>query len=121
MEFTEGFDFTYRAERQAEINELFTTTIDYHLGAEVKIPTLPIFGRAGFMYFQSPFKDDPSQFDRKYLTIGAGTLINNIFTVDIAYAYGWWENFGDNYGVDVSRTNQDITSSNLILNLSINL
>jgi long-subunit fatty acid transport protein len=121
MEFTEGFDFSYRAERQAEIEDLFTTTIDYHLGAEIKIPMLPVFGRAGFMYLQSPFKDDPSQFDRKYLTLGAGALIDNIFTIDVAYAYGWWEDIGDNYDVNVSRTYQDININNMILNFSIKL
>jgi len=43
MEFTEGFDYEYRNARQNEIDDLFTTTIDYHLGAEVKLPNLPIF------------------------------------------------------------------------------
>lgn len=121
MEFTEGFDYSYRSDRNSEINDLFTTTIDYHLGAEIKIPMLPVHGRAGFMYLQSPYKDDPSQFDRKYFTLGAGALINNIFTIDVAYAYGWWEDIGDNYGVDVSRTNQEISVNNLFLNFSIKL
>jgi len=121
MEFTEGFDYSYRSDRNSEINDLFTTTIDYHLGAEIKIPMLPVFGRAGFMYLQSPYKDDPSQFDRKYLTLGAGVLINHLFNIDVAYAYGWWENYGDNYDVNVSRTYQDINVNNLVLNFSIKL
>jgi len=121
MEFTEGFDYTYRAARKKEIEDLFSTAIDYHLGAEVKIPRLPIFGRAGFMYLRSPYADDPSEFDKKYLTIGGGALIDNMFGIDIAYAYGWWKDFGDNYGVNVSRTFQDISVNNLILNLSVKL
>ena len=121
MEFTEGFDYTYRAARQKEIEDLFTTTLDYHLGTEVKIPNLPIFGRAGFMYLQSPFANDPSEFDKKYITVGGGALIDNMFGIDVAYAYGWWKDYGDNYGVNVSRTFQDITVNNLILNLSVKL
>ncbi|MGB5528788.1 MAG: hypothetical protein WBQ32_02370, partial [Ignavibacteriaceae bacterium] len=121
MEFTEGFDYAYRAERQAEIDDLFSAAIDYHFGAEVKIPNLPIFGRAGFMYLQSPYADDPSEFDKKYLTLGGGVLVDNIFGIDLAYAYGWWKDFGDNYGVNVSRTFQDISVNNLILNLSVKL
>ena len=119
MEFTEGFDYAYRAARNKEIDDLFTTALDYHLGAEVKIPNLPILGRAGFMYLQSPYADDPSEFSKKYVTVGAGTLIDNTFGLDLAYAYGWWKDYGDNYGVNVSRTYQDINVSNLILNFSL--
>ena len=121
MEFTEGFDYAYRAAKQKEIDDLFTTALDYHLGVEVKIPKLPIFGRAGFMYLQSPYADDPSEFHKKYITVGGGALIDNIFGIDVAYAYGWWKDFGDNYGVNVSRTFQDINVNNLILNLSVKL
>jgi hypothetical protein len=119
MEFTEGFDYAYRTARQKEIDDLFTTALDYHFGAEVKIPSLPILGRAGFMYLQSPYANDPSEFDKKYVTVGAGTLIHNTFGFDIAYAYGWWKDYGDNYGVKVSRTYQDINVNNLILNFSV--
>ena len=118
MEFTEGFDYEYRNARQNEIDDLFTTTVDYHLGAEVKLPNLPIFGRAGVMYLQSPYAEDLSEFDRKYFTLGAGILIDSIFGIDVAYSYGWWKDFGDNYGVNVSRTFQDINVNNIILNLS---
>ena len=118
MEFTEGFDYEYRNARQNEIDDLFTTTVDYHLGAEVKLPNLPIFGRAGVMYLQSPYAEDFSEFDKKYFTLGAGILIDSIFGIDAAYSYGWWKDFGDNYGVNVSRTYQDINVNNIILNFS---
>lgn len=119
MEFTEGFDYNYREARNKEIENLFRTTLDYHIGAEVKIPSLPIYGRAGGMYLTSPYADDPSEFDKKYVTIGAGVLIDKTFGIDAAYAYGWWKDYGDNYGVNVSRTFQDINVNNLILNFSV--
>jgi hypothetical protein len=119
MEFTEGFDYEYIIARQNEIEDFMTTTIDYHIGTEVQIPNLPIFGRVGLMYLQSPYADDPSEFDKKYITVGAGAILDNTFVIDAAYAYGWWEDFGDNYGVNVSRTYQDINVNNFLLNLSI--
>jgi hypothetical protein len=73
------------------------------------------------MYLQSPYANDPSEFDKKYITVGGGALIDNMFGIDVAYAYGWWKDYGDNYGVNVSRTFQDITVNNLILNLSVKL
>jgi hypothetical protein len=121
MEFNKGFDSQYRIEQKRQIEDLFTTVVNFHAGAEIKIPRLPIFGRIGTMYMPSPFSGDPSEFDKKYLTGGVGVILANKFTVDVAYAYGWWKDFGDNYGVNVSRTFQDITVNNLIVNFSVNL
>jgi len=105
MQFTDGFDYSYRADRNREIEDLFTTTLNYHLGAEFRIPMqIPVWCRAGVMYLPSPYANDPSEFDKKYLTIGAGTLIDDTFGIDLAYAHGWWKDFGDNYGSNVSRT-----------------
>lgn len=121
MEFTEGFDYSYIQDRQNEIDDLFTTAVDYHLGTEVKIPSLPVYGRAGGIYLQSPYADDPPDFDKKYITVGVGTLIENAFIIDFAYSYGWWQDYGDNYGVNVSRTYQDIHVDNWYLNLTARL
>lgn len=121
MEFTEGFSYDYISARQNEIDDLMTTTIDYHLGTEIKIPNIPVFGRAGFMYFQSPFDGDPDDFNRKYITAGAGTVVDEQFIIDFAYTYGWWQDYGDNYGVNVSRTYQDINVDNMILTLAVRL
>ncbi len=117
MEFTEGFSYDYIVQLQNEINRLMTTAIDYHVGTEVQIPNLPVFGRAGFMYFQSPFDGDPSEFNKKYVTAGAGAVVDEQFIIDFAYTYGWWQDYGDNYGVNVSRTYQDIHVDNMILTI----
>jgi hypothetical protein len=118
MEFTEGFDFEYRNARKKEIEDLFTTTINFYAGAEMKIPVFPIFARAGFMYLNSPYVDDPTEFDKKYITLGTGILVEDQFSIELAYALGWWSDYGDNYGADVSRTFQDIQVNNLFLNLT---
>jgi len=121
MEFSEGFDQQYRIERNKEIEDLFTTTINAHLGAEVKIPNSPVCARVGGMWLPSPYAEDPSEFNKKYITAGIGLSFDNTFNVDFGYAYGWWKDFGDNYGVNVSRTFQDINVNNIILNLSARL
>jgi hypothetical protein len=121
MEFTKGFSTEYRINRNREIEDLFTTTLNYNVGAEFKVPRLPIWGRIGGMYYQSPFANDPGEFDKKYLTAGAGIELGGQFQIDAAYAFGWWEDFGDNYGVNVSRTYQDINVHKVILNFSTRL
>jgi hypothetical protein len=121
MEFNKGFDSRYRIERKREIEDLFKTVVNLHIGAELYIPNLPIIARVGGMYLPSQFKDDPSEFDKKYFTAGVGIYLAKMFRIDAAYAYGWWKDFGDNYGVNVSRTFQDIAVNNLIVNFSVNL
>jgi len=89
MQFTEGLGTQYRIERNKEISDLFRTAVTYNAGAELKVPFLPIWGRIGAMYIQSPYADDPADFDKKYLTAGAGLMLGDVFKIDIAYAYGW--------------------------------
>ena len=121
MEFYKGFDSQYRIERKREIEDLFTTVVNFHAGAEVKFPKLPVSARIGMMYLPSQFAGDPSEFDKKYFTGGVGVFLAKMFKVDVAYAYGWWQDFGDNYGVNVSRTFQDINVNNFIVNFTVNL
>jgi len=121
MEFTKGFSTEYRIARNREIEDLFKTTINYNIGAEVKIPSLPIWGRIGAMFFQSPYANDPAKFHKKYLTAGVGIELGGLFKIDAAYAFGWWEDFGDNYGVNESRTFQDINVHKVMLNISTRL
>ena len=121
MEFTEGLGTEYRIERNKEIDDLFRTAVTYNVGAELKIPLLPIWARAGAMYFQSPYANDPIEFDKKYLTAGVGVMFGNIFKIDFAYAYGWWNDFHDNYGSNVSRVQQEVTVHNYVLNISTSL
>jgi len=121
MEFNKGFDSQYRIERKREIEDLFTTVVNFHAGAELVIPRLPIFGRIGIMYLPSQFAGDPSEFDKKYITGGVGVYLAEMFKIDLAYAYGWWKDFGDNYGINVSRTFQDINVNSFIVNFAVSL
>ena len=121
MEFTEGLGKEYRIERNKEIGDLFRTAVTYNLGAEIKLPHLPVWGRIGTMYMQSPYSGDPTEFDKKYLTAGVGVLLGNVFKIDFGYAYGWWKDFSDNYGSNVSRTQHNINVHNIILNISTSL
>ena len=73
------------------------------------------------MYIQSPYAEDPAEFDKKYLTAGIGLLLGNVFKIDVAYAYGWWQNFSDNYGSNLSRSVHDVNVQNVVLSFSTSL
>lgn len=113
-EFSFGFDKNERLDKNKEINNLFTSVVNLNAGGEYFVPNLKLTLRAGFMYKPSAFKDDPSDFDKKFITLGAGYKLSKKLNFDIAYAYGWWKDFGDNYGSNLSRVYQDIKIGNLL-------
>ena len=114
MEFGTGIDAGLRSDNNRDIKDVYRSVMNYNLGIEYKIPYPYITLRGGFIMQPSAYDNDPSEFDHKYITAGLGFMPNSVFSIDLAYAYGWWKNIGDNYGFDESRTYQDITSNNVI-------
>jgi len=119
MEFAgDGLSPTEISANNKVIKETFKDVLNFNAGAEFTIPNIGLRLRGGFMYMPSPFKDDPSEFDREYLTGGIGFLADETVAIDAAYVYGYWKDIGDNYGYNESRTFQDITSQKLVLTFS---
>lgn len=111
----EGLTSAYISEKNKEIKDVLTATFNFNLGAEYTIPTIGLRIRGGFISQPSPFKEDASEFNHKYLTGGLGFLANGAVGIDLAYAYGWWKDISDNYGSNVSRTSQDIKVHTVML------
>lgn len=105
------------------IKDQLAAVINYNVGAEYTIPMVGLRLRVGYLVQPSAYKGDPSKYDHKYLTGGIGFLADETIGIDLGYAYGWWQDFGDNYSYDqngnyiprASRTNQDITVNKFIL------
>ncbi len=112
MKFSDGFDAENRSLKNKDIKNLFGSKLNFNVGGEYTIPYTPVNLRAGFIYKPSPYVDDPSDFHKKYLTAGVGVLFGGSILIDVGYAYGWWKDFGDNYGSNLSRVNQDIKVNN---------
>jgi long-subunit fatty acid transport protein len=111
----DGLTSTYIADVNKEIKDILTTAINYNVGLEYTVPTIGLRIRGGFINQPSAFKEDASDFNHKYLTGGLGYLANGTIGIDVAYAYGWWKDIGDNYGSNVSRTFQDVKHHTVML------
>ncbi|MBU0560685.1 MAG: hypothetical protein KKG93_14080 [Bacteroidetes bacterium] len=118
MEFTDGLTTEKRITNNKQIKDDFTTTFGYNLGLEYEIPYPNIKLRGGFMTIPSPYKADPSEFDKMFLTGGVGFVLSKVLVIDAAYSFGWWETYGDNYGENLSRTFQTINRSDFIVSLT---
>lgn len=121
MEFTSGLSADDRFYNNREIEELFRNVTNLSIGAEYLLVGLKTKIRGGFIYRKSPYKNDPAKYDKKYLTFGAGILLGQRLTLDMAYMYGWWEDFGDNYESGVSRTYQKLEKKHLAVTAAYRL
>ncbi len=115
MKFEDGLPQSVISQNNQDINNIFRSVVNYNFGFEYLLPFVNVAARGGFIYQKSAFKNDPSEFDKKYFTAGLGIAPDSDFSVDLAYAHGWWQTFADNYGVNESRTFQDIKKDTFIL------
>lgn len=120
MQFSSGLDQLTREQNNNDIKSLFRTVYNLNAGAEVRIPNSGFALRGGFMYKPSPYQGDPSEYDQKYITVGLGYQTPSNIALNLAYSHGWWKNFGDNYGYNVSRTFQDVTKDNFVIGVTYN-
>ncbi|MDT3697267.1 MAG: outer membrane protein transport protein [Ignavibacterium sp.] len=111
----EGLTSSYISEVNKEIKDVLTAALNYNFGAEYTVPSIGLRIRGGFINQSSPFKDDASDFNHKYITGGLGFLADGTLGIDIAYAYGWWKDISDNYNSNVSRIFQDVKVHNVML------
>ena len=79
------------ADANRQIQDTYKATLRYHLGAEFLLPRISTTLRAGFFRNPLPYKAEWVKKDRDFLTAGAGFLIDQVMTLDIAWAHGSWE------------------------------
>jgi long-subunit fatty acid transport protein len=113
----DGLSSSYIDNVNRRIKDELTAVLNYNVGLEYTIPRVGIRLRGGFIYNPSAFKDDPSDYDRKYATAGIGYLAQETIGMDLGYAYGWWNTFGSNYQGS-PLTTQEINVNNFVFTLT---
>lgn len=98
----------------ADIKDELRSVVNYNFGVEYTFAELGLRLRAGYFVQPSAYKNDPSDFDKKYVTGGLGFLLEDAISIDFAYAHGSWKDYGDNYGYNVSRLYEDISYNKFI-------
>ena len=113
-----GLGEDYVARVNKDVKDLLGTVVNYNLGLEYTVPDLGLRLRGGFFVKPSAYKEDDQNFDKKYFTGGIGFLAEDAVGIDVGFAHGWWKDLGDNYGVNLSRTFQDVSVNHLILTVT---
>ncbi|MGB7063035.1 MAG: outer membrane protein transport protein [Candidatus Zixiibacteriota bacterium] len=79
------------AEANRLIKETYIDALRFHLGAEYLIPQIGTSLRVGFYHDPLPYKSRWVEKDRNFFTAGVGFLIDQVMTLDVAWAHGSWE------------------------------
>lgn len=114
----EGLSEDYIAGVNKDIKDLLRAVVNYNLGLEYTLPEFGLRLRGGYFVTPSAYQGDDQSFAKKYFTAGLGFLAEEMVSIDIGFAHGWWKDFGDNYGENLSRTFQDISVNNMIITLT---
>jgi long-subunit fatty acid transport protein len=75
----------------------YDEALDVNLGIEVIVPTWPLRLRAGYMSRPVAYQGLDIDSDRSYFTLGAGLLVDTIFSIDVAWLKGGYERSGPDF------------------------
>ena len=70
---------------------LFDATTDIRFGAEYAIPVIPIRVRAGYAFVPMALNVFEIEKDRQRLSFGAGTIVEEALTLDVAWQHTTFE------------------------------
>lgn len=103
--------------QNGDIKSLFRSTWELRFGGEYDIAGSGFRLRAGYGIRPSPYKGDPSDYDRRTISGGAGMLLGGSVMLDVAYTNTAWKNYRSNYDA-TSRVNEDLTWNTFVATLS---
>jgi len=121
LAYTDWTQFKFTSSDLRDMNKFFKTdyrgTVQIKLGGEIGIPFLASQFRAGLVYDPTPLKGYDFDYDRKYVSLGYGVLLDRIFKIDAAYMLGFWKlNTSDD--LNPAGTVEDIMNHKLLINFS---
>jgi long-subunit fatty acid transport protein len=99
------------------IKRTFRQTTNLRGGVELTFWDWGIALRGGMAYLPSPYKDDPTSYDKTYITGGVGIELDRNTMFNVSVARGTWSSFRDNYYVNglgkTSSTSERVTSTKI--------
>lgn len=104
-------------EENSFIKSNYREVLRLNLGAEAKVPFTSLRLRGGFMYLPNPLKDADPETNRKYVTAGAGFLIDKYIKLDFAAAFGFWKQVSSD-DLAPELTSEDILYQKYMLTFS---
>ncbi|NUN69322.1 MAG: outer membrane protein transport protein [Bacteroidetes bacterium] len=118
---TEWTDNIYLERNNLKLQSQFRSVTVLRFGAELDVPNTDLRLRAGYAVEPSVYVNDPSTFDRKSMTAGAGYFLQRNVMLDAGISYSTRSTFTNQYSItgltDPARLNESITG--LLVNVGI--
>jgi hypothetical protein len=109
-------------ESNVTLQSYFRSTTSYRAGVEFDVPKTDVRVRGGYSVSPSPYKGDPSAFDRVVYTAGAGVLLQRNILLDGAIGFGTFKTFRNQYSfpglIDASRSDETVNTTQVVVTLS---
>lgn len=127
LEFTDWTQMEFRPVRDyldnnQTIKDIFRATVNYRIGAEYEISQIGLRLRGGFALTPSPYKNDPTAYNKKLITGGLGYIFSDVVAIDLGYGYGFYDTFHTNTvdpdNIRVAVTDEQITTHNAIITMT---
>lgn len=115
--FLDDEDFVDLFEENNVIRQNYTSTVDYHVGAEVYLDGFKSKLRGGYAYYPSPLKNASSDFDKTFFSGGISFLLDRYVTLDLTYLRGSWQQESED-NLTPGGTNEEITTNKLLVGLT---
>lgn len=101
-------DWSESDELDLDEETLYDEVLRIRLGGEAIVPNWPVRLRAGIFTDPLPYQGTEIDKDRMYYTGGIGFLLDRVFSVDIAYVTGSWEQYDTTYEYRAETTSNRI-------------
>ena len=115
MRFSDGLDVPTRSAINKGIIDDYSPIFNLKAGAEFRLPFTGLSARAGAMYLPSPLKDDPTEYDRKFVTAGLGINSGDgSMEFNVSYVLGFWDETSGEYGPNIPPITRTVRSDNIV-------
>lgn len=117
IQFTTDPPVGNKYEENKSLRRNLESTLDYAIGGEFTVPGLEGFDlifRGGYNVINSPFKNSSSSWNKTTMTVGAGMVFSNSFSVNVGYGNSSWiyeGSFVDKEDIDLQKIYVDISYS----------
>lgn len=96
----------------------FKSVTNYRVGGELDIPSTDIRLRAGYSVRPSPYTGDPTSFDQKIFSGGAGILLQRNVSIDAGVSFGSRKSSVYQYSDQSSRVDESISTTHAVVTFS---
>jgi len=112
-------DYSELLDENKFLRSEYRPVLSYSLGGEISVFNTGLFLRGGYRFIPTPVKNETSDFDKTFYSVGFGYVVDGGTALDVSYVTGKWDNRAAYYNNNpyVWETSESIESQKLLIGL----